>query len=55
MTFWVAIPAWSVPGIHSASLPCMRRHRISTSWIVLLRPCPMCRLAVTLGGGITMT
>jgi hypothetical protein len=37
------------------SRPCIRRQRISTSWIVLLRPCPMWSTAVTFGGGITMT
>ena len=28
-TFWVAMPAWSVPGSQSASYPCMRCQRIS--------------------------
>ena len=54
-TFCVAMPAWSVPGIQSASRPCMRRKRISTSCTVLFSPWPMCRTAVTLGGGITIT
>ena len=35
-TAWVAIPAWSVPGIQRASYPCIRRQRIKISWIVLL-------------------
>ena len=30
-TFCVAMPAWSVPGIQSASSPAMRRQRTSTS------------------------
>src|SRR5205807_1774040 len=54
-TFWVAIPAWSVPGSHSASRPRMRSKRINTSWITLLRPCPVWRIAVMLGGGMTIT
>src|SRR5437879_3170512 len=39
----------------AASRPRIRSKRISTSWITLLSPCPMCSTAVTLGGGITMT
>src|SRR5438067_12812483 len=54
-TFWVAIPAWSVPGSHRASLPRMRSKRITTSWITLLRPWPVCRIAVMLEGGMTIT
>ena len=27
------MPAWSVPGCHSASRPCIRRQRIRVSWI----------------------
>src|SRR5256886_746012 len=54
-TFWVAIPAWSVPGSHSASRPRIRSKRINTSWITLLRPCPVWRIAVMLGGGMTIT
>ena len=27
-TFWVAMPAWSMPGSHSTSYPCIRRRRI---------------------------
>ena len=53
-TIWVAMPAWSVPGIHSASRPCMRRYRTRTSCNVLFSACPICRLPVTLGGGMTM-
>ena len=43
------------PGAQREARPCILRHRIRTSWIVLFRPCPMWRTAVTLGGGITMT
>ena len=53
-TFCVAMPAWSVPGTHSASSPAMRRQRMMTSWTALLRPCPTCSTAVTLGGGMTI-
>ena len=53
-TFWVAMPAWSVPGTHSTSCPSMRLKRHNTSWRVLFRACPMWREPVTLGGGITM-
>ena len=53
-TIWVAMPAWSVPGCHSTSLPRMRSKRHSTSCSVLLRACPMCSEPVTLGGGMTM-
>ena len=53
-TICVAIPAWSVPGCQSASRPCIRRHRISTSCNVIVSACPMCRLPVTFGGGIMM-
>jgi hypothetical protein len=54
VTIWVAMPAWSVPGCHSVSNPRIRCQRISTSCSVLLNACPICRLPVTLGGGITM-
>jgi hypothetical protein len=54
-TFCVAMPAWSVPGSHNVSRPRIRSNRTSASWTVLLRPWPMCRMPVTLGGGITMT
>ncbi len=51
-TICVAMPAWSVPGCHSASRPCIRRQRISTSCTVKVSAWPMCRLPVTFGGGI---
>ncbi len=49
-----AMPAWSVPGCHSTSLPRIRsnRHRMSCS--VLLSAWPMCSEPVTFGGGMTM-
>ena len=50
-TICVAMPAWSVPGCHKVSRPRIRWKRISVSWIVWSRACPMCRLPVTLGGG----
>ena len=53
-TICVAMPAWSVPGCHSASRPCMRRQRISVSCTVKVSAWPMCRLPVTFGGGIMM-
>ncbi len=53
-TAWVAMPAWSVPQIHSVSSPAMRRERIRTSWIVLLSAWPMCSAPVTLGGGMAI-
>ena len=53
-TFCVAMPAWSVPGTHSTSRPCMRRQRVRTSWIVSFRAWPMWRMPVTFGGGMTM-
>jgi hypothetical protein len=53
-TFWVAIPAWSVPGIHSAFFPSMRAKRVRISCRVLLRMCPMWSTPVTFGGGITI-
>ncbi len=53
-TAWVAMPAWSVPQIHSVSSPSIRRVRMSRSWIVLLRAWPMCSAPVTLGGGIAI-
>ena len=51
-TIWVAMPAWSVPGCHSASRPCIRRQRTRVSWMVMVSAWPICRLPVTLGGGI---
>ena len=53
--FCVAMPAWSVPGTHSAARPRIRSNRISASCTVLLSPWPMWSTAVTLGGGMTMT
>ena len=47
----VAMPAWSVPGSHSARPPLMRRQRVRMSISVWLSMCPMCRRPVTLGGG----
>ena len=32
-TTWVAIPAWSVPGIHNTSQPSMRFQRMRQSWL----------------------
>ena len=34
-TIWVAMPAWSVPGIHRVFIPCMRCQRTSMSCITL--------------------
>ena len=53
-TFCVAMPAWSVPGTHTVLNPCIRLRRTSTSWIDSLSACPMCRMPVTFGGGMTM-
>ena len=53
-TFWVAMPAWSMPGSHSVTYPCIRRRRISASISVWSSAWPMCREPVTFGGGITM-
>ncbi len=53
-TICVAMPAWSVPGCHSTSLPRMRSKRQSTSCSVLLSACPQCSEPVTLGGGMTI-
>ena len=50
----VAMPAWSVPGSQSTSLPSMRALRARMSWMVLLRTWPMCSTPVTFGGGMTM-
>ena len=35
-TIWVAMPAWSVPTTHSASLPCIRSRRVRTSCSVIV-------------------
>ena len=53
-TTCVAMPAWSMPGSHRASKPCMRARRISVSSMPRPRAWPTCRRPVTLGGGITM-
>ena len=53
-TVCVAIPAWSVPGIHKTSRPRMRACRANVSCNVLLSACPKCSAAVTLGGGINI-
>ena len=53
-TFWVAIPAWSMPGSQSVSSPDIRCQRISTSMIVWSSACPTCSAPVTFGGGSTM-
>ena len=50
----VAMPAWSVPGSQSTSLPSMRALRLRMSWMVLLSTWPMCSMPVTFGGGMTM-
>src|SRR5215469_14044810 len=50
----VAIPAWSVPGSQSTSLPSMRALRLRMSWMVLFSTCPMWSMPVTFGGGMTM-
>ena len=51
---WVAMPAWSVPKIHFVWRPCMRRMRISVSWIEPFSAWPMCSSPVTFGGGIAI-
>ena len=48
------MPAWSVPGSHSALKPLMRFQRMSTSWMVAVSAWPMWSEPVTLGGGMTM-
>ena len=45
--------AWSMPGSHSVSQPCMRARRVSASIIDCSSACPRCRLPVTFGGGMT--
>ena len=49
-----AMLAWSMPGSQSVSIPCIRARRTSASIRVCSKACPMCRLPVTFGGGITM-
>src|SRR3954468_15326064 len=48
------MPAWSVPGSQSTSLPSMRALRLRMSWMVLFSTCPMWSMPVTFGGGMTM-
>ena len=50
-TSCVAMPAWSVPGCHSAARPCMRRQRVRMSIRVSWKAWPMCSEPVTFGGG----
>ncbi len=52
-TVWVAMPAWSVPGIQRVAKPRMRWTRTRMSCTVLFIACPRCRAAVTLGGGMS--
>jgi hypothetical protein len=33
-TVWVAIPAWSVPGIHETESPFIRRQRTMASFVI---------------------
>ena len=54
-TAWVAMPAWSVPGIHSVLSPIIRCQRMSRSCITLSMAWPMCSAPVTLGSGIMIT
>src|ERR1700743_105828 len=49
------MPAWSMPGSHSAFLPCMRFQRVSASSSVVISACPMWSEPVTFGGGIGQT
>ena len=53
-TICVAMPAWSMPGCQSTSLPRMRSKRTSTSCSVSFSAWPMWSEPVTLGGGMTM-
>ena len=53
-TICVAMPAWSVPGCQSTSLPRMRSKRTRMSWSVLLSAWPMWSEPVTFGGGMTI-
>lgn len=50
-TVWVAIPAWSVPGIHSQVYPFSSFHLNMTSSTAVVRKCPKWSWPVTLGGG----
>ena len=51
-TAWVAMPAWSVPSVHSALRPRIRFIRTSASCIAPFSAWPMCSAPVTFGGGI---
>ncbi len=53
-TFWVAMPAWSMPGSHNVVYPCIRRRLARASIRVWSRAWPMCSEPVTFGGGMTM-
>ncbi len=33
-TLWVAMPAWSIPGCHNTSYPCIRLRRVRASIMV---------------------
>src|SRR5579871_5341927 len=55
ITAWTAIDAWSVPQIQSVSLPCIRRRRISVSWVEPFSAWPMCSSPVMFGGGNAIT
>ena len=52
-TTWVAMPAWSVPGIQSASYPCIRAAGGSCPGAFAERVADV-QAPVTFGGGITM-
>ncbi len=52
---WVAIPAWSEPGTHSAARPVIRAWRIIRSSSETNSACPWCSAPVTLGGGMLIT
>jgi hypothetical protein len=48
-TIWVAMPAWSMPTTHKASLPSIRARRVRMSWSVLSSAWPMCKRAGDVG------
>ena len=50
----VAILAWSIPGTHKVSKPCILLYLTIISWSVLSIPCPICKTPVIFGGGITI-
>ena len=54
-TICVAMPAWSVPGIHSTSLPHILACLAMISSIVTNMAWPICSAPVTLGGGMAIT